>query len=270
MIMNTKRNIKIILLICILAVFIVLTDVFFIKPIKNSFYLISSPIERFLSKAGNNVCKYFTFLFKATELERENERLYQENLSLISQNIKLQSLIKENEALRKALNIGMAKKFDFAFARQVSREVDRDVILISAGKKDGVSAMMPVITPQMVLVGKVEESFYNFSKVALISDKKNVFDITIKSKNDILGVAKGSGGSGLSFDLVPKSANIEKGDIVLTTNLDNNFPAGLLVGEIKKIDKSDVKPFLKGTINPYFEKQGTDILFVIKNFLKKK
>ena len=94
-----RKNLRTILLVFGIIISIVLIDAFFINSLKDGFYLISSPIEKFFLNTGNSLYKSFTSLFKARELEKENEKLSKENLSLISRNIKLSSLIKENNCL---------------------------------------------------------------------------------------------------------------------------------------------------------------------------
>ena len=58
--------------------------------------------------------------------------------------------------------------------------------------------------------------------------------------------------------------------MVFTTVLTGIFPKGLLVGEIGEVKKTDLSAFQEAEIDPYFKRNLSEILFVIKNFVPKK
>jgi len=232
--------------------------------LKNIFYLVNSPFSKIFWLSGERISNFFDTLSEIKNLKEEKENLQKENYLLLHQLTQCQELKKENEFLKKALNLSLEKKFNLSLVEVLAKEVDDEVILISGGQEEGISKNMPVITEEGVLVGKVKASFPNFAKVELISAKESRFEIEIVGKENALGMAQGRGGSQLEFQLIPREVQIEKGDIVQTTSLRGNFPKGLLIGEIEKIQKSDVEPYQKGTVIPYFLKSKMRFLLVIK------
>ncbi len=237
-------------------------------PIKNAFYTISAPIEKVFWWAGKGVSETLGAFFEIKNLKRENQEFSKQNLILLQELTTLKNLRQENEALREILNLELHKKFELSSAEIIEKELDNDFILISKGKEDGVLENMPLITKEGVLVGKVKESFANFSKVMLITAKKSVFDVEIGSERNIFGVAQGKGNLRIEFDLVLKENQIKKGDIIQTISLGGNFPKGLLVGEIEEVQKGVPEPYQKGTIKPYFLESRLNILFIIKGFVR--
>ncbi len=262
--MLSKKS-KILLVILIIASLFLLNK-FGRASIKNAFYAMSVPIGKVFWQAGKGVSETLGAFFEIKNLKRENQELSKQNLILLQELATLKNLRQENEALREVLNLELHKKFELSSAETIAKELDNDFILISKGKEEGVLENMPLITKEGVLVGKVKESFANFSKVMLITAKKSVFDVEIGSEKDIFGVAQGRGNSRIEFDLVLKENQIKKGDIVQTTSLGGNFPKGLLVGEIEEIQKGAPEPYQRGTIKPYFIENKLNILFVVKNF----
>jgi rod shape-determining protein MreC len=260
-----KSKISLIIVIFLIVLLTVLNLGKSSKEVRNFFYLISSPIQNTLWQTGKRTSDFLAGVFTAENLKREVENLQLKNQELLSQIITLKELKKENEFLRKALNIGLEKDFQLKLAQVISKDSSKDSILINKGLKDGISQGFPVITSEKALVGRIGEVYQNFSEVILISNKESSFDAKISEK-EIFGVIKGKGNSEFYFDLIPKDKEISQGDIVITTTLGGVFPPGIMVGRVKEVKKSDVDPFQTAQINASFNIKNLDNLFVITNF----
>jgi rod shape-determining protein MreC len=259
---RTKLGITLVL---IVIFFFVLNLSGFSKNVKNFFYLVSSPVQKNLWQQGQKISDLFETIAEIKNLKKENEELKLRNQELMVQIAQLIELRKENEILRTALGIGLEKDFKLNLAEVVGKDISQDSILINKGSKHGIPKNFPVITQQKALVGKVSEVYENFSRVMLISNKESFFDAKIL-ENDISGVVKGRGGLQLLLDFVPHEKEIEEGDIIITTSLGGIFPQGLLVGQIEKVEKSDIEPFQQAKIKPAFDIGKLKTLFVIIEF----
>ncbi len=251
-----------IILVLLIAFFVALNLSGFSKEVKNFFYLISSPIQKTFWQAGCNVSDFFEVISKNKQIKREIDELELKIKELTAENARLKELKTENEVLRGALDIGLEKEFKLILAGAIGKDVSQDFILINKGSKDGVAKDFPVITQQKVLAGKIGEVYENFSKVILISDKKSSFDAKI-SETTIQGVVKGDGNLKLFLDLIPYEKEVKEGDLVVTTALGGIFPEGLLVGIIKEVLRSDIHPFQKAEVFPFFDLKELKTLFII-------
>jgi rod shape-determining protein MreC len=263
--MRSRRLKKFLFIVIIVAILLVFNK-FGGQELRNTFYLITAPFSKIFWLAGEEVSDFFVTIFEIKNLKKEKESLQKQKFELSHRLISCQEIQEENKFLREALNLVEKEKFELGLVEVLAKEIDDDFILISGGKNEGIFENMPVITQEGVLVGKVKESFSNFSKVMLISALESRFEIEVQGEKRVLGVAEGRGGSKLGFQLVPKEVQIEKGNLVQTTTLGGNFPKGLLVGEVEEVRKSDVEPYQEGEIKPYFVKQELKLLFVIKKF----
>ena len=269
-IMKLSPGVKIgLIIVLLIAFFIVLNLTSFSKEVKNFFYLISSPIQKTLWRAGDNLSDFFEVISEIEKLKKENEELLLKNQALLAENTRLKELKKENEVLREALEIGLEKEFKLLLSEVRGKDISQDTLLINKGSKDGISKGFPVITQQKALIGKIGEVYENFSKVILISNKESSFDAKIMEwddDGDIRGVIKGKGNLKLFLDLIPQEKEIKEGNLVVTTVLGGIFPKGLLVGEIKEVLKSDIQPWQGAEIKPAFDIKELETLFVIINF----
>lgn len=253
------------IVVLLIVFFVVLNLIGFSKEVKNLIYLFSQPIQKTFWKVGYEISGFFETVSKMRNLEKVNEELKLKLQELLAENIKLKELKKENETLREALGLKLQEEFKLQFSQVIGRGISSDTILINKGFKDGLSKGLPVITQQKILVGRISEVYKNFSKVMLISNKESSFDAKVEDR-EIIGVIKGRGNFQVFLDLIPQEKEIREGDIVITTSLGGIFPEGLLVGEIKKVIKSDIEPWQQAKVQPAFNIEGQETLFIILEF----
>lgn len=257
-----KRNFKKV----VITIFFVTAALFLInlyeKEVRNFFYSISLPFQKSLWRIGDNISDFFSGITQANKLKKENESLRLENQKILSENVILKELKKENELLRTALGLGLEKDFRLVFGQIIGKDISQDALIIDKGFKDGIKKNFPVISEEKALAGKISEVYEDFSKVMLISAKGNSFDGEISEK-EIFGMVKGKGSFKVVFELLPKEKEIKEGDLVITSALGGIFPKGLLIGRIKRVEKSDVEPFQRAEISPLFDIRETENLFII-------
>jgi len=247
----------------LIIVFFIFLNLGSVSPrVKNFFYLASEPVQKWFWEKGARLSNFFETISEIKSLKKESDNLKLKIKTLESENLVLIELKKENEILRKALEIGLKKDFKLVFAQVIGKDVSQDSILIDQGSKDGVRVGLPVITQQKTLVGKISQVYENFSKVQLLSNNESSFDAKI-SDTEIYGIVKGKGNFKFYFDLIPKDREIKEGDFLVTSALGGVFPPGLLIGEIKEVKKSDVELFQKAEIKPAFDITELKFLFVI-------
>jgi len=243
---------------------------FFVAPIKNIFYNLSSPIQKTFWSAGVSSSSFFGSLFNGVSLFRENENLKQENQKLLSQIVALQSITQENQAKSDVLTV--CQNNGFSLVMVGISGLDNDNLSINKGSADGISEGMPVINQQGVLFGKISKVYKNFSHVILISNKNSITNVKVQQADNMMsevnGVVKGKGALTAYLDLIPISSEINYGDILVTSAIDKSFPKDLLVGKITKKEKNDQNPFQQAEINLFFNVTASDNLFVITDYKK--
>ncbi len=251
--------------------FLILNLTPFEKEVKNFFYLLSSPAQKVLWSAGARVSGFFEFIVEMKQLKEENERLKLEKQELLAKSFTLEELRKENQILRKALDMDLEKEFQLRLARVTGKYISQDSILLDKGSRDGISEGSPVITQHKVLIGRIVKVYRNFSEVILISHPQSSFDgkiIEIYESDDgtddgILAMVKGEGNLRLIFDLIPREEEVSEGDLLVTSALGGVFPPGLLVGEINQIEKADPEPFYRADISPFFNITKLEQVFIV-------
>lgn len=268
---NKKNNVfvKVLSAFIFLFICVVLLNLFQ-NQVKNTFYLISSPIENFFWNAGNDSSGFLASLINAKKTETENENLKIENQNLLVKIAVLQDQQNQNEAINEIIACDPQKEFTLVLAGVAGINSSQDIITINKGADDGIANGMAVISQQKVLFGKISKVYKNFSEVELISNKNNVLNVKIQNADPlavpIYGVLRGNSNLEIYLDLVPVDSNIIKDDVLVTSALEGTFPKDLLVGKVVEIEKNDLKPFQTIKIDPFFNVKEANNLFVITDY----
>lgn len=245
---------------------------FFQSSIKNTFYLVTSPISLHFWQAGVTSSGFLQSSFHAGGLLQENENLKTENQNLLSKISLLRETIEQEDLVKQLAENTQNRNFKTVLAQTIG--LSQDSVLLNKGSDDGISENMPVISAQRVLYGRVEKVYKNFSSVLLISNTNSVVDSKIEhfgAENPaILGVIKGEGNLSVYLDLVSSDAELKEGDAIITSGQEGVFPRDLLIGKVIISTKNDAKPFQTAKVQPMFDIHRTDTLFVITNYKKEK
>lgn len=237
---------------------------YFLKPARDFFYFIFSPFQKYLWRLGG---KFFDFSFailNCQKLKKENDFLISKLQKLENEISILKEKGRENEILRKALEIGLEKEYGLIFSEILNRQIFSDYFILDKGKKDGVKEGMAVINESKSVCGKVTEVYERTSKIQKIFSKNFSFIVKIPGFPQIFSAK--ADGMEIYIDSIPKEMEVKVGDLILTSPEGEIFPKDLLVGKIEKIEKSDLEPFQKVKILPFCQVEKLTSLFIIKEW----
>jgi rod shape-determining protein MreC len=108
-------------------------------------------------------------------------------------------------------------------------------VVVDRGSQHGVKAGLPVIDNAGV-VGQVTRVFPFTSEVTLLTDKEQAIPVQVL-RSGLRNVAYGRGQSGLlDLRFVAPNADVQVGDVLVTSGLDGMYPAGLAVAKVIQVE----------------------------------
>ncbi|MGJ9419770.1 rod shape-determining protein MreC [Massilia sp. CMS3.1] len=109
-------------------------------------------------------------------------------------------------------------------------------IVLDRGTRNGVQPGLPVIDNAGV-IGQVTRVFPFTSEVTLLTDKEQAIPVQVL-RSGLRSIAYGRGRSGLlDLRFVAPDADIQVGDVIVTSGLDGMYPAGLAVAKVMQVEK---------------------------------
>ena len=177
-------------------------------------------------------------------LKEENLRLKQQVLLLQRRVQKLAAMSAENVRLRELLNSSDLLDESVRVAEIIGVDPDpvRHEIIINHGDDGGVRKGMPVLDAQG-LMGQVIEVGPFTSRVILITDSTHAIPVQL-NRNGMRAIAVGSGSlDRLVLTYVPDTADIEVGDLLISSGLGQRFPEGYPVATVSRVEHHPGLPF---------------------------
>ncbi|MFH1392236.1 MAG: rod shape-determining protein MreC [bacterium] len=219
----------------------------------NFFYSVLQYPLKLVYFTSQKISDLFQTIAFIGELHRENNALFEQNQRLFGLNASSKEVQRENDFLRQQLNLDSQQGFKLAMAS-----------VVSSGQSFFIDQQIenkPVILPGGILIGKTE----NNGLVKLITDPQSKINVMIQETR-AQGVVRGDYGLGLIMDLPISEAMPEKGQLVITSGQNQEFPSGLLIGQIIDVSKNDNQISQKIRIQPLFNPRDLEKVFVITLF----
>jgi rod shape-determining protein MreC len=122
-------------------------------------------------------------------------------------------------------------------------------IVVDRGLTSSMKAGMPVIDGSGV-VGQVTSVGTFSSEVTLVTEKDQSVPVMVV-RNGLRAVAVGSGKDGsIDIPFMPVSADVQNGDVFVTSGIDGTYPPGLVVAEVTSVQKNAAYVFAKISARP--------------------
>jgi rod shape-determining protein MreC len=181
--------------------------------------------------------------------ERENGRLKEEMERLRLENSVTNELLLENERLRGLLGFKKLHPPASVMAQVIAKESSPSsrTVTINKGAEDGIQKDMAVITPTGV-VGRVQAVLSGTAKVILLTDPGSTLAVRVQ-RNREEGLLEGKI-STCALKYVSYYADIQEGDLLVTSGLDGIYPKGLPVATVTKVTRHEASAFQTVVADP--------------------
>jgi rod shape-determining protein MreC len=233
----------------ILSLFILLFWLVTIQVKNGRFTFMEKPVlaisgffERIISWPFNTVVSIGKGYVLLVGTQKENQRLRTENGKLLLENALMTELQLENERLRDALDFKRFYPPMDVMAQVIGKESSpaSSTLTLNKGADHGILKDMAVITSHGV-VGKVHTVLPGTSKVLLLTDPGCTLAVRVM-RNREEGLLEGKLVN-CALKYVSYYADIQVGDLLITSGLDGIFPKGLAVARVVSVSKHEARAF---------------------------
>lgn len=139
-----------------------------------------------------------------------------------------------------------------------------DYVIINRGSDDGLRRGMPVVT-QQGLVGRIAAVTADAARVQLITDPASNINVKLEPSR-AQAVVRGEVSGEISLAMIPQSAQVEIGDLILTSGLGGNYPTNILIGQVTGVRRRETDLFQSASVQPVVDFNQLEIVLIITNF----
>lgn len=222
--------------------------------------------DKFISSANFITGGVYTFRNNVTDyfsLRTENDQLLDENLLLRKKLDQLEEIV----AAPIPDSTVIPAKFDYFAARVINNNYSntKNQLTLDKGSKDGISIDLGVISSRG-LVGIVSDVSKNYSTVQSILNTKSRINAKLK-KSSHFGSLKWDTKDPNIVQLIdiPRLAEIEKGDTIITGGRSTIFPEGILIGTVKDFHLDQDDNYYYVNIQLFNDMTSLEHVYLIEN-----
>ena len=198
----------------------------------------------------------------------ENQKLKTENITLSSKVQQIYKLEKENKRLHELLDSKPKTEDTFVLAEIVAENPDpfKHRIIINKGSKDNVRINQTVADARGIIGHVIRDQIFG-SEVLLITDPEHAIPIEV-ARTGLRSIALGIGSyEEIQLSYLAVNADIQEGDILLTSGLGEQYPAGYPVAVIDKVSAQKGESFLEIRAKPFAKLRNINEVWVIERAL---
>ncbi|MFA5134655.1 MAG: rod shape-determining protein MreC [Patescibacteria group bacterium] len=223
------------------------------------------PVQIMFISAANTVKSGLLHFGDVDDLRTENERLSQDNIKLIAENLRLQQLLNDGEILSEEQDFIAERAYSAVTAKVIGKSSDQyfQMLIINRGTSDGIKPGYPVFVNDGLLIGKIWESTKNISKILLLTNNHSEISAVIQNNESSQGVIVGQYGISLTMELIPHDHSIANGQLVQTSGDEELVPEGLIIGQINEVTKRAGELFQEASIQPLVDFNKVRIVSII-------
>jgi rod shape-determining protein MreC len=226
-----------------------------VDPIQRGFSAVVRPIGNFFSSVGD--------LANLRERNAELEATLEDLQARIDE---ADSVAVENEELREELGLDESwASMDRVAAEVISKENSnyKWFVTIDKGSLDGLRPDMAVITPDG-LAGKIVSVEENSAAVLLLVDPTGAAAAKVEDKGITGSVTGNGGGQPLNMEFVPNDAEVEIGDVVLTSSYNGGiYPPNIPIGEVVSASAETAALEQDIEVRPFVDFQSLEFVQVL-------
>jgi rod shape-determining protein MreC len=222
-----------------------------LESVRAGLSVVIYPIQ-LLVEVPETVSEWFSeSLATRRHLQEENDSLRTQIFMQKAQMQKLAALEAENIRLRELLDSSfeVGEKVIIAELLSVNLDPYKHQIVINKGQLDNIYPGQPLLDAEGVM-GQIVHAGPYTSTAVLITDTAHAIPVQV-NRNGLRSIALGSGTiNRLDLPYVPNSADIQPGDLLITSGLGGRFPPGYPVAVVSAVQHDPGRTFSQVVATP--------------------
>ena len=190
------------------------------------------------------------YLSSLAAVQRENVQLKRKELESANWLLRQQHLELENQRLRELLDMKARQPVSGTIAEilYTARDPFSRRVIVDKGGQHGIAAGQAVVDEAGVL-GQVTRVYPLQSEVTLVTDKNQAVPVKIV-RNGLRTVLFGASGGQLELRFLAANADVQPGDLLVTSGLDGVYLPGLPVAKVLRVERDAAYSFARILCEP--------------------
>jgi rod shape-determining protein MreC len=228
-----------------LALLVVDLRLKYLESLRQAIAVITYPLQQIAYAPVQGLREVGAYFSTVSAMQDENSRFKRQQVELAGTLLRQHQLDQENQRLRALLEMKQRQPAKGLVADIVygARDPFSRKVFIDKGSQSGIAGGQAVVD-EVGLIGQVTRVYPLQSEVTLISDKDQAVPVQVM-RNGLRAVVFGSGGGPLELRFLAADADVQNGDVLVTSGLDGVYLAGLPVAKVVRVERDNVYAFAR-------------------------
>lgn len=201
---------------------------------------ITAPVMQVVEYPARIVHRAYTYLYDVSRIYMDNLELRAENKQMLMLQNKVRSLEVENQLLGRLLNYIPPAEASFISAKIIAESSDNFTHILFVYIGNEAVRKGQIVLGEESVIGRVDKVSGKYAKVILITDINSKIPVVVE-RTRARGILSGNNTEMPDLIFTRSTADIQEGDIIVTSGVGGMFPAGLPVGFISRIQGNEIK-----------------------------
>lgn len=205
----------------------------------------------------------FAWIPNPVALKSENLALRELNLQLAVESARSRQSMVENATLRRMLELPGLTDYRLIAADVVGKTTTqlRNYATINKGTEDGIREGMSCIT-DAGLVGIVIGASPHYAVLQLLLNRDTRVSAKVQ-RSRVDGIIEWEGETYLVLKGVPRSLDVQAGDVILSSSYSPKYPANIVIGRVTQVGEEPNSLFRRVVVEPAVNFATLEQLFVV-------
>lgn len=236
------RRIFIVLLFLCSILFILLSKVDnpMVAKIDKAILRVTGPVMQVVEYPARIVHRVYTYLYDISRIYLDNRELRVENKQMLILQNKVRSLEVENQLLSRLLNYVPPADASFISAKIIAESGDSFTHILFVYIGDEAVRKGQIVLGDESVIGRIDKVSGKYAKVILVTDINSKIPVVVE-RTRVRGILSGDNTEMPELIFTRSTADIQEGDIIVTSGVGGMFPAGLPIGFVSLIKGSEIR-----------------------------
>lgn len=229
----------ILFLFSLFAILLTRTDSAFINKLDSSVLQFTGPVMQVVEFPARVIHRVYTYFYDISHIYADNRELREENKQMLILQNKVRTLEVENQLLERLLNYVPPADASFISAQIIAESGDSFTHMLLVYIGDEAVKKGQIVLGDESVIGRVDRVSGKYAKVILVTDINSKIPVVVE-RTRVRGILSGNNTVHPSLIFTRSAADIQEGDIVVTSGVGGMFPAGLPIGFVSSIKNGEI------------------------------
>ena len=186
------------------------------------------------------VHRIYTYFYDLSHIYADSRALREENKQMLILQNKVRTLETENQLLSRLLNYVPPAEAVFISAKIIAESNDSFTHMLLVYIGDEAVRKGQIVLGDESVIGRIDQVSGKYAKVILVTDMNSKIPV-VAERTRTRGILSGNNTAQPSLIFTRSTADIQEGDVIITSGVGGMFPAGLPIGFVSSIKGNDIR-----------------------------